>query len=67
MVVSCTPGAVHPSISGAYYVLASGNVVELMANWSRVATNQFETDGSFRVTNTVSPAPRRQFFRAEAP
>ena len=50
-----------------YCVLASTNVVEALANWVPMATNTFEVDGSFCVTNAVATNKAAQFFRLRAP
>jgi hypothetical protein len=50
-----------------YYVLASMDMPTRMTNWVRVATNVFGDGGTFSVTNAVSPAQRRQFFRLQIP
>jgi autotransporter-associated beta strand protein len=53
--------------SGNYYLLASTNLVPPLANWQRVATNQFKNDGSFNFTNIwVTNAPQ-QFYRLQLP
>jgi fibronectin-binding autotransporter adhesin len=52
---------------GNYYLLATTNLAPSLANWRRVATNQFYNDGSFNVTNVwVTNAPQ-QFYRLQLP
>jgi hypothetical protein len=52
---------------GTYRVLVATNVVEALANWVPVATNVFEADGSFCVTNAPDTNKPTQFFRLRAP
>ncbi len=43
-----------------YYVLSSTNFTRPLTNWTRVATNIFDSYGNFRFTNALGPA--RQNF-----
>jgi autotransporter-associated beta strand protein len=52
---------------GNYYVLSSSNITSPMLNWSRVATNQFDANGTFNVTNPVNPAIPQLFYRLQLP
>jgi autotransporter-associated beta strand protein len=53
--------------SGNYYLLASTNLIPPLANWRRVATNQFDNNGGFNFTNVwVTNAPQ-QFYRLQLP
>jgi len=45
-----------------YLVLASTNLNLPIANWTRVATNQFDADGGFIFTNGISAGSPWQFF-----
>jgi hypothetical protein len=47
-----------------YYVLASTNVA---TGWMRIATNQFDANGEFTVTNTVNPGAPERFFLLQLP
>ena len=47
-----------------YYLLTSTNVALPLAQWTRSATNQFDSEGNFAVTNSVTSQPR-QFFRVQ--
>jgi hypothetical protein len=38
-----------------YYVLSSTNLAMPLAGWKFTATNMFAPDGSFSITNPVSP------------
>jgi autotransporter-associated beta strand protein len=63
LVLSGTNGPANTS----YYVLSSTNVVLPMANWTRVATNQFDTSGNFNLTNPINPATPQLFYRLQLP
>lgn len=54
-------------IPGAtYYVVTSTNLAAPLANWARLATNQFDASGNFAITN--GPATNAQiFFRVQVP
>jgi fibronectin-binding autotransporter adhesin len=52
---------------GNYYVLSSSNITSPMLNWSRVATNQFDANGNFNVTNPVNLATPQLFYRLQLP
>jgi endonuclease/exonuclease/phosphatase family metal-dependent hydrolase len=52
---------------GTYYVLAATDIAAPLANWLRLATNTFDADGSFSVTNPVDPANGSQFLRLQVP
>lgn len=53
--------------SGTYYLLASTNLAPPLANWRRVATNQFDNYGRFNFINVwVTNAPQ-QFYRLQLP
>jgi len=41
-----------------YYLLASTNLNLPVAQWTRIATNQFNGDGTFSVTNSVTLSPQ---------
>jgi hypothetical protein len=55
------------SAGGTYYVVASTNVADPGTYWVRRATNLFGIRGAFSVTNTVSPAKPREYFRILIP
>jgi autotransporter-associated beta strand protein len=48
--------------NGTYYVVNSTNVALPLAQWTPIATNQFDSSGNFIFTNTVGPANARSFF-----
>ena len=60
-------GGIDGSTGGTYYVLATTNAVDWLTNWVCVATNTFETNGTFSVTNALDPAKRQEFFRLQVP
>jgi hypothetical protein len=48
-----------------YYVLTSTNLALPSSDWTRVATNVFDTTGSFSVTNTVPPNSPPTFYQLQ--
>jgi len=59
-----------PSGSGGaslwpYFLLASTNLALPAAQWMSVASNQFDMDGNFAVTNAVNPSWPQTFYRLE--
>ena len=48
--------------NGPFTLLASTNLNRPVANWTPAATNFFDAQGSFSLTNPLNPAPGRQFF-----
>jgi len=69
--LSATPNGFVMSGSGGvsnavYYLLASTNLTQPLAGWTRVLTNQFDAAGNFSVTNP--PATNSQlFYRLQLP
>jgi autotransporter-associated beta strand protein len=53
--------------NASFYTLAATNVTLPLANWSRVATNQFDANGYFNLTNPVDPATPQLFYRLQLP
>jgi len=51
--------------SWPYYLLASTNLTLPSAQWTRVATNQFDGSGNFIVTNAVNPNWPQTFYRLQ--
>jgi len=47
---------------GTYYLLTSTNIALPLASWARAATNVFEANGSFSLTNTATVSAPQQFF-----
>jgi autotransporter-associated beta strand protein len=50
-----------------YFVLNSTNLALPLANWTRLATNQFNAAGGFIFTNPVSPGSPQQFLILQLP
>lgn len=50
-----------------YYVLTTTNIALPMTNWSRIATNQFDANGYFNLTNPIDPATPQLFYRLQLP
>jgi autotransporter-associated beta strand protein len=51
--------------SGSYVVLTSTNIAIPLANWTSLATNTFDTNGVFHVTNVISSGNPQQFYRIQ--
>jgi hypothetical protein len=51
--------------SEEYYVLSSSNVAIPLSNWTVLASNNFDTNGAFRFTNTLIPGGGQRFYRIE--
>ncbi|MDE3099937.1 MAG: hypothetical protein KGJ88_10740, partial [Verrucomicrobiota bacterium] len=50
-----TPGA-------AYYVLDSTNISLALTNWTTIATNNFDSFGNFRFTNSADTHSPQTFY-----
>ncbi len=50
-----------------FVLTTSTNLGPAGNNWTTVATNQFDSTGSFRCTNTLLPDAGRKFFRLHLP
>ena len=48
--------------SGNCYLLSSTNLTVPLANWTRVSTNAFDSNGNFNITNSVGGAPRNFYI-----
>jgi hypothetical protein len=53
--------------NGAYDVLTSTNVALPLSQWTPVATNQFNSSGSFVFTNSVQTGDSQRFFLLQIP
>ena len=53
--------------NASFYTLAATNVTLPLGNWSRVATNQFDANGFFNLTNPVNSATPQLFYRLQLP
>lgn len=53
--------------NGTNYVLTSTNVALPVAQWTPLATNQFEGNGNSSWTNTINPTIPRQFYLIQMP
>ena len=51
------------SASGSYNVLTSTNLATPIANWTVIATNNFDGSGNFNVTSTITAGTYQQFYR----
>jgi len=50
-----------------FYLLGSTNLSAPLANWTRVATNQFDANGNFILTNAFTMNTPQYFFRLQLP
>jgi hypothetical protein len=50
-----------------YYVLASSDAALPLDQWTRIATNQFDTAGNFSVTNAIDLSGPHTFFTLQLP
>jgi hypothetical protein len=48
---------------GTNYVVAATDLSQPLAQWTRVATNQFDVSGNYASTNAVPPGVPQQFYR----
>ena len=53
--------------NASFYTLTATNVTLPLANWSRVATNQFDANGIFNLTNPIDPTTPQLFYRLQLP
>jgi len=51
--------------SWPYYLLVSTNLSLAPAQWTRVATNQFDASGNFVITNAMNPNWPQTFYRLQ--
>lgn len=51
----------------SYYVLTTTNLALPAANWTRLATNQFDNSGGFKLTNAVLAGMPQTFYRLQLP
>ncbi len=59
-------GAGGPA-SATYHLLASANLTTVSSNWPVVATNTFDANGNFALTNPLQPGVGAQFYRVRIP
>jgi fibronectin-binding autotransporter adhesin len=53
--------------NSAYYVLTSTNLSLPLAQWTRIATNHFDTSGGFSFTNEIGPGAEQLFYQLQLP
>jgi hypothetical protein len=53
--------------NGSFFTLTATNVTQPAATWARVATNQFDANGYFNLTNPIDPATPQLFYRLQLP
>jgi polygalacturonase len=63
LVVSGSGGTTNFS----YYVLTSTNVALPLTQWTRIATNQFLSNGNFTFTNLISAGTPQKFYTLQYP
>ncbi len=70
-VVAVGPNLVMSGTNGpantAYFVLSATNVALPAADWTRLATNNFNGSGNFAFTNAIAPGIPQQFYRLQLP
>ncbi len=49
-------------VNGNYVVLVSADLAAPIADWIPLATNSFDTNGAFSVTNAILPGTPQQFY-----
>lgn len=49
------------------FILTATNLALPLSNWTRLATNLFDSTGSFAFTNTPSPASPQRFYLLQVP
>ncbi|HEV2437757.1 MAG TPA: polysaccharide lyase family protein [Verrucomicrobiae bacterium] len=52
--------------TSTYHVLASTNLALPVAQWTLMATNQYDTSGDFVITNVIDPAWPQTFYRLQS-
>jgi hypothetical protein len=50
------------SDNGTYHVFTSTNLLTPLSSWTPIATNMFNANGTFSVTNGYTPGNRQQFY-----
>jgi len=70
--VQCTSGNLilsgrGGSSSGTYHLLAGDGLTLASTNWPAVATNTFDGNGNFVLTNPTTPGVGQQFYRLRIP
>jgi lysophospholipase L1-like esterase len=60
-------GGTGGSSNGTYTVLAATNLTTPLADWTALATNNFDASGDFSVTNAINSGTPQLFFRIKAP
>jgi hypothetical protein len=50
-----------------YYVLVSTNVLVPVSSWNSIATNQFDSNGNFSFSDTISPGVAQRFYALHSP
>lgn len=55
-----------PNTAYHYEVLTTTNIATPLSNWTPVATNPFNADGTFEYTNPIVPGTPRQFIDVKA-
>jgi len=48
--------------NGTYELLTSTNVALALTNWTAIATNTFDSNGQFNLTNGINPDAPQQFY-----
>jgi len=63
LILSGTAGVAN----GNFYLLGSTNLLTPLANWTRLLTNQFDSNGNFDFTNLIPTNSPAAFYRLQVP
>ena len=68
--ISVTPNGLVMRGSGGttnavYYLLSSTNLALPLTNWTRLLTNQFDSNGNFNFTNAINTNTLQGFYRLQ--
>ncbi len=55
-------GGTNGWANGTYELLTSTNVALALTNWTAIATNTFDSNGQFNLTNGINPGAPQQFY-----
>lgn len=53
--------------NASYYLLTATNLALPMTHWTRIATNLFDVNGAFNLTNPIDPDQPQLFYRLHLP
>ena len=59
-------GGLGGSNNGAYALRSATNLTLPLTNWTALATNSFDGNGRFNLTNPIIPTGKRQFYALQS-